>query len=216
MSKSVEAVAGGEIVVLRPDQHRWVAAAELHEDRVAAVAEVVQVRPREGGRVGGAAGEEVALPGTRGQVVGVPLVAGRREVDDTGGRHRIDRLRHWIVLERRLVEVDDVVDDDVAAGCGQVEDVLREARLTGEGGRETEARTGCEVVDDLEHRRALVAAARLAGQDVDRRRQVAACLQRSQRIDTVGEHADLHPRAVDAERASCRRRIVGERRPRRR
>ena len=66
---------------------------------------------------------------------------------------------------------------------------------SGPAWREAERRAGGEVVDDLEHRRALVAGAGLAGQDVDRRRQVAARLQGGERVDAVGQHADLHPDA---------------------
>ena len=42
-----------------------------------------------------------------------------------------------------------------------------EGRLVGVGGGEAEGGAGREVVEDLEHRRALVAGARLAGQHVD-------------------------------------------------
>src|SRR6185369_11261158 len=139
-------VAGGEVIVLGPDEEGRVPAAEFHQDRVAAVAEVVQVRAGEGSRVRGGAGQEVALPGAGGQIVGVSLVAGRGKVENAAARHRVDRLGHGPVLERRLVEVDDVVDDDVAAVGGQGDDICRECRLVGGGGRETERRSGSEVV----------------------------------------------------------------------
>ena len=69
-----------------------------------------------------------------------------------------DDARRLAVLERRLHEIDDVVDDDVAAGGAQRRGCccakLRDRR---ERGREVQLRAGREVVDDLEHRRAFVA-----------------------------------------------------------
>ena len=53
-------------------------------------------------------------------------------------------------------------------------------------------------MDDLEHRGALVAAAGLSREHGDRR-EVAAGLAGGEGVDAVGEHPDLHPRAVDAE-----------------
>jgi hypothetical protein len=200
--------AGVEVIVLGPDEDWRIAAAELHQDRVAAVAEVVQVRSREGSRVRGGTGQEVAFPGARGPVGLVPFVARGGEVEDAGGRDRVDRLRHDSVLEGRLVEVDDVVDDDVAPIGGQVEDVLREARLADARRRVAERRAGSEVMDDLEHRRAFVAGARLPRQHVDSR-QVARRLHGRQRIDAIRQRADLHSQAGGAEEASRPLRIVG-------
>jgi hypothetical protein len=66
------------------------------------------------------------------------------------------------------VEVDDVVDEDVAVrGEPQRADVVGEARLTGEGGGEAEPGVRREVVDDLQHRGTFVAGALLAREYVD-------------------------------------------------
>ena len=63
---------------------------------------------------------------------------------------------------------------------------------------------GREVVDDLQHRGALVAGALLAGQHVDVGRQVTGGLRGGQRVDAVGQHADRDADAGDPEALSGR------------
>ncbi len=100
------------------------------------------------------------LPDTGRAVVEIALVAGRGEVQRPAGGHVVHCLRDRSVLERALVVVADVINDDVAAGRAQVADILREARLAGERRGEVELCAGRQVVHDLQHRRALVAVGR--------------------------------------------------------
>ena len=84
-------------------------------------------------------------------------VPGRGEVRDAGLARRVGRVRDRTVLEERLVEVRDVVDDDVGVvDRTQRGDLVREVEVTVEGGREREMRAGREVVHELRHRAALV------------------------------------------------------------
>src|ERR1700692_979297 len=65
----------------------------------------------------------------------VPLGARRREVEGAGGGHLLDGIGDEVVLERRLAQVGDVVDEDVAmGGVAQAQDVGGEGRLVGVGG----------------------------------------------------------------------------------
>lgn len=57
---------------------------------------------------------EVSLVVAGGPVDDVAFVAGRAEVQRAVSGDRVDRLRDRPVLERMLVEVQDVVDNDVA------------------------------------------------------------------------------------------------------
>jgi hypothetical protein len=115
----------------------------------------------------------------------VALIAGGAEVQRSVRRHRVDRLSDRAVLERALVVIDDVVGDHVAARLeAQRADVVGEARVAREGRGEPELRARCHVVDDLEHRGALVALALLAGQDVDVS-QLAGGLRGAERVDAV-------------------------------
>ena len=92
------------------------------------------------------------------------VVAGRGEVGDSGCGHFRHRRRHRPVLEHRLFEVGDVVDDHVGPGAAggdrsrQAFDVLGEGEFAVEGGGEGEIRVGSNVVDDLQHRTTLVVA----------------------------------------------------------
>ncbi|MBK7472499.1 MAG: hypothetical protein IPI73_19640 [Betaproteobacteria bacterium] len=138
-------------------------------------------------------GIEVAFPGPGGRGVEVAAVGGRGKVRDAGGGDGVDGLGDDPVLERRLVEEADVVDDDGAPSLrriGQVEDVLRETRPRDNGG-EAQPRAGRQIVQDFEHRRAFVAAARLAGQNFHAGRQVAGRLPRGERVHAVGESAQF-------------------------
>ncbi|MBK7472502.1 MAG: hypothetical protein IPI73_19655 [Betaproteobacteria bacterium] len=150
---------------------------------------------------------EVAFPRPRRPGIEVAAVGGGRDVHAAGRRHADDGLGDDAVLERRFGKVVGVVDQDRAialGGIGQVEDVLRERRLAAQRAGEAELRLGGQVVDDLEHRGAFRPAARLAGQHVHRRRQVAGRLPRCQRVDAVGERADLLAGAGVAERRADR------------
>ena len=156
-----------------------------------------------------AARDEVALPGARRAVVQVPGVAGRREVEAAVGGRRVDSPGDDVVLERRLPEVDDVVDDDVRPGRAQRLDVLGEPRLATERRREVQLGPRREVVHDLQHRRALVALPRLTRQHRHPGRQVARRLPLGQAVGAVRQHADADARAVDPEGAPRRVRPVG-------
>ncbi len=134
----------------------------------------------------------------------VALVAGRGEVERSRCGHGVDGLRDDAVLEDRLVEVEDVVDDDVAVVRRVAErlDVRREARFADVRRREEELRVGRDVVDDLEHRAALVRPAgevlhdghgREVPERIARSGQVAARDVRgraAERVERVGEDAD--------------------------
>ena len=142
---------------------------------------------------------EVVLVVGRRPVERVALVAGGAEVQRAVGGHGVDRLSDRAVLERALVVVDDVVGDHVAAGVeAQRADVVGELGVAGEGGGEPELRARRHVVDDLEHRRALVAVALLAGEHVDVGGQLARGLRGAERVDAVREDAHLDAGAGDA------------------
>jgi hypothetical protein len=77
---------------------------------------------------GGACGtavDEVAFPSAGGAVPLVAFVAGRGEVERSTGGDTIDGLGDDAVLEGRFIKIADIVDDDVAAGRAEVEDVLK-------------------------------------------------------------------------------------------
>lgn len=78
----------------------------------------------------------------------------------------------------------------------QGDDVLGERGLPVEPAGEAEAGARGDVVDQLEHRRALVAGPLLAAHHVDRG-EVAAALAQRQAVDAVGQHAHLHARAIE-------------------
>ena len=84
------------------------------------------------------------------------VVAGGREVGVSFGDHFVDRVGDRAVLEERLFEVGDVVDQDPRPGRRQRPDVFGERRFAEEGGREIDPRPGRQVVDDLRHAPALV------------------------------------------------------------
>src|SRR5207245_8753759 len=106
-----------------------------------------------------------------------------------------DGERERSVGEERLVEVADVVGDHAGAGGRQAVDRVDEGEARGGALGEDELGAGGEVVDDLEQRRALVAAAPATarvGGDGDRG-QVAGRLRARGVIDAVGD--DAHHRA---------------------
>src|SRR5262249_8834969 len=90
-------------------------------------------------------------------LVGVlPVVAGRGKVDDAFACNGIDCLRHDAVLEKRLVEVADIVDYDGRAGVGECDDAVGEGGLPVDGGGKGGGRTRGDVVNDLHHGPAFV------------------------------------------------------------
>ena len=143
-------------------------------------------------------------------------IGGGGKEDRAVGGDGIDGLGDDAVLEHRLGEEQHVVGDDVSTAGAQREDVLGEGRLVGERGGEEQGGAGCEIVRDLAHAGALVAAAGGTGvEDDHRRRQVAGLLRRRRGhragaalaeeraavavADRVGQQADAHAGAVDAE-----------------
>ena len=136
------------------------------------------------------------------------VVAGGAEIGDALGGDGVDRLGDEAVLEERLVEIADVVDDDLGLGrVGQGLDVVGEAELAAVGGGECQAGAGSDVVDVLQHRPAFVGAARRAVREhVDRLGLVGrspvlvdSASPPLELIHAVGEHADGDAGAVDAE-----------------
>ena len=86
-----------------------------------------------------------------GSIVEVPGVSGRGKVERAVGGDHVDRLRYVVVLEDRLCEIADVVDDYVGARVTECDDVRGEGCLASEGGGEEQRGPGCDVVHDLEH-----------------------------------------------------------------
>ena len=137
-------------------------------------------------------------------------VARRREVRHALVDHNVDRLGDNAVLEHRLGEVDQVVDDDVRpspADCRvgrQFEDTVGHIGKPAEPRVEGQIRTGRHVVDQLREGPALVASARLTGcQDVDSRGKITCdnvVGVPAQHVEAVGDDAHRHARAVHAER----------------
>ena len=158
-------------------------------------------------------------------VVGVGGVAGRREVRDAVRHGGVDRLRDHAVLEERLGQEADVVDDDVGALAaerlrGEPGHRVGEALLAGvpEGRAERQRGARRHVVDDLEHRRALVAAVVVQRAQLDLRQagagggNVAGRRRRGDALHAVRDHADAdlrarHPElrldAIDAQRGDA-------------
>src|SRR5439155_6752616 len=90
------------------------------------------------------------------------FVARRRRVRHAAANDRLDRAAERAGLEERLLEEAEVVDDHVRAGGRQTSDGVDERHLAGAAAREEQPRAWRQVVDDLEERGALVAAASLA------------------------------------------------------
>ena len=123
---------------------------------------------------------------------------GRRgKIQHAARRDGVDRLRDRPVLERALVEIRDVIDNDVAVvgRCGQALDVGGHRRHAAKAGGEVERRAGRHVVHDLEHGSAFVARAGLAWNDGDAGGQIAGALARRQRVDSIRQYTYLGPRA---------------------
>src|SRR5262249_15927682 len=95
-----------------------------------------------------------------GRIIGlcVDVAGGRKIRDAVIGHDVVDRQGDDAGLEEGLVEVGEVVSDDLGAGVGQILNVGGETGFGDVPGSEGEARAWCDVVDDLEHRAALVGA----------------------------------------------------------
>ncbi len=114
--------------------------------------------------------------------------------------HVVDGLGDGAIGQGRLGPIACPVDDDVAAGLGQLVDRPGEVQLTPRHAPKHQFRAGGHVVDDFEHRPALIA--RPAGRAIPQHhhacRQVAAGLAGGQSaacaIDGIGKHPDPHPR----------------------
>ena len=128
----VVAARGAEGVV--PFEDAGEDAARRHHDGVGVVAaaEIVDVRPR-----------EVLLE------VLLGLVAGRGVVRDAGLHRGTDRRRDRPVLEVRLAEEPEIVDDHVRARGGEALDRLAHPEAVGDA-REEERRARRDVVHDLQ------------------------------------------------------------------
>src|SRR5262245_59114744 len=97
-------------------------------------------------------------------------MAGRREKKRAAGRDSVDRPLDDTGPERRLVEVTDIVDHDVAAVLeAEISDVLRERGRAVESGGVVQFGAWREIVHDFQHRRAFAGGwyAALAGQHRD-------------------------------------------------
>ena len=180
-----------------------------HRVRLDARAEVVPDAERLAVHDQGGSSGVVALPGAGRAVVQVAVVAARGKEEAAVRDRRVDALDHDAVLQVRLVQVPDVVDDDVRPRLAQRLDVLGEPRLPARRGREVQIGARREVVHDLEHRRPLVAAPRLPRQHRHVLRQVARALPVGERADAVGHDADPDAGAVDAVRAARLAHAVG-------
>ena len=146
----------------------------------------------------------------------VGLVARGREVRDAPAHHDVDGLGDHAVLEERLAEVEHVVDDDVRPRVGEVDDALRERGLPSERRVEREGGPRRDVVGQLHHGPALVAARgsgqllhhecaalrEVAAGDVLRRPRDAVVVEvgiggpSAAVVVGVGEHADADARPV--------------------
>ena len=134
------------------------------------------------------------------------VVAGGGEVSDALGFHLVDGLGDDAVLEHRLGEVDDVVDDHLRAGLvGQLDDAVGEVGLAAEGGVEGLTGPRRDVADQLHHGAALVGAGTSAvveDRDLASRRQVAGrdvAGRAAQAVIAVGQGADGDPATLGPE-----------------
>ena len=146
---------------------------------------------------GGATGGEVALPDAGGGVVLVAGVAGGGEEQYAGFGDGIDRLGDDHVLEGRLIEVRDIIDDDGASGGLQGKDVAGKTGVTIEGGGKEQFGAGQQVLDDFHHRCSLVAQAGLTPEGAGAGVQLASGFGGDQGVHAIGEHADFQTRAVN-------------------
>src|SRR4051812_7621497 len=100
---------------------------------------------------------EVALPGPRRTVRQVAAVGRRREIQGAICGHIVYCLRNHAVLENRFGEITYVIDDDVASVYeSKTTDIISEASLPCKRRGKKQFGSGCKVMDDLHHCRALI------------------------------------------------------------
>jgi hypothetical protein len=146
-------VIGGRAQRIGPEQVHSGQAAARHDRVVRHTAEVVQ--PRRPGDSRRPSILEIAFPRARSAFELAAAVAGRRKKQRARRGHVIDGQSNRAVLERRLREVNHVIHNDAAARRMKIPDVLRETGDTAKRGRKVQLRAGRQVVNDLQHGRAL-------------------------------------------------------------
>jgi hypothetical protein len=129
------------------------------------------------------------------------------------GRHRgVDGCGHGTILEVRLAEEPQVVDDHVRAGVDQALDGVDHVEAARRPA-EQELRARCDVVHDLEECRAFVAGASLAAEVVRdlHVREIVRGLRILHAVDAVRDDAYHHAGSVEAlrpERVGAARRVA--------
>ena len=183
------------------DSVRFHSAAKVVERRTAIVIVVRDLRGARG---------KVALPAAGSTVIEVAAVGGLRKHVAALRGGILHGLRDHAALKHPLRRVVEILHDDVCARVAKRFDVRRERRLPPKSRREQQVGSRGQVVDDLEHRRALVAAAGLVGQNVHLLGQVVRRLAVSETVHAVGNHANDDARTVHPVRAARRRCGVGD------
>ena len=143
------------------------------------------VRPR--------GGEEVFLE------VFLGFVARGRVIRNPGRHRGVDGCCHGAILEVRLAEEPQVVDDHVRAGVDQALDRVDHIEAARRPAEE-KLRTGRNVVHDLEECRAFVAGALLAAEVVRDLHlgEIVRGLRSRHAVDAVRDDADDHAGPVEA------------------
>ena len=208
-------VVGGRPERVGPLQHKFVLAVPC--DRVLnrhprAAVKVVADADRFAAHDQGASRGIVALPDsgpTAAVAAQIAAITGHGEVDAVVGDRRVNCLGDDAVLKGWLNGIDRIVDDDVRARGAQRLNVRRKLRLPSKYRGKVQLGAGREIVDDLQHRRPLVAFSRLSRQYRHPGRQVACRLSLGQRIDPIREHADTDTRPIDVVRFTRLVRPVG-------
>src|SRR6476646_8821738 len=122
---------------------------------------------------------EISFPTSGCAAIEIALIEGAREVECSIGSHGIDRFDDHSsvgrrvnacglpVLEWSLLEVNKVVDNNVASCRPQVANVLRKVRDAPISCCEEEFCSRSQIVDDFEHPGSFVAGSRLPGKNRD-------------------------------------------------
>ena len=140
-------------------------------------------------------------------------IAGGRVVGHTVRHGSIDGLRDDTVLKHRLIDDQEVVDDDIGAVRRQISDGVRVSSNAVDAGLKHQIRAWRHVVNDLQHGASFIdaedhraAQGRLAVQHRHPARgQVTGQYIRrraTQRVKTVGDHAHCDAGAIYPERRS--------------
>src|SRR5687767_6755857 len=113
--------------------------------------------------------DEITFPCSRTARVQVAGIARGGEVECAGSSDGVESVGDNAVVERRFVEVIDVIDNDVAAITAEIKDVLREVRLPAKASGEKELSTWSKIMNDFQHGGPLpITQASLAWQDSNR------------------------------------------------